>query len=584
MSAGAALSTPPPTGSGALALIKGPRPPQALVWASVVELAIEYAFDLGRHPILDGATQVLAAAVAAATALEIVVRAARAPRRFVAERWGDLLALGAIVFFAATAGLRVAGAAGAARNLWRVARDVASHGLLARVAARLVARPLQLLIASFALVIATGTATLMARAATADGEGASLLTALFTATSATCVTGLVVVDTATYFSRFGQWVVLGLVQIGGLGIMTITSALAIAFQRRLSARMRGAMQEILDEATLSGFRRIVAGSVLLTLAFEAIGAVALYPAMAMGNRGEPLAGTERLFFAAFHAVSAFCNAGFSLYSNSLTPFAGAVSVNLTVAALVVAGGIGFPVLVELLRPSAWRHGPRGLWRALSAHARLVLQVSGILIAGGALAFLALEWQGALAALPAAQRPLAALFQSISFRTAGFNTVDFGSVQPATLALGVALMFVGGSPSSTAGGIKTTTTAVLLLALRAMVRGRDDVEVHGRALTRTNVYRAVAVASVSALILFSALVLLLVAERAQPFGGVLFEAASAFGTVGLSTGITPSLGAAGKLVVIALMFAGRIGPFSIALAVGEAEKGHYEFPQGKVLVG
>jgi trk system potassium uptake protein TrkH len=306
--------------------------------------------------------------------------------------------------------------------------------------------------------------------------------------------------------------------------------------------------------------------------------------MRLGPSGAPLAFGDRVFYAAFHSVSAFCNAGFGLYSDNLVRFVGSLPVNLTICSLIVLGGLGFPVLSELLRPSAWRRGVRHFARSLTVHARLVLITTGVLITVGAVSFLLLEWSGSMKGLPVPSKGLAAVFQSITYRTAGFNTVDLGSLHPASLLIGMGLMFIGGSPSGTAGGIKTTTFAVLVLAVRAMILRRADVEVHSRTISKTDVYRAVGVAVISGLVLFVVLVFLLVVEGDKKLGDVAFEAFSAFGTVGVSTGITPKLSAAGKLAICLLMFLGRVGPFSIALVVGEAQRADYSYPEGKVVVG
>lgn len=561
------------------------RPPTALLVASAVVLVLEYLIDFSRHRQLAVGALVLHGLVALATVALVVAQAVRLGlRAYLRTRWGEAVVTLLIVAAAVLGLLRVAGALAALRNLWRFVAAVTARFIDRRVAPTLFARPSLLLTVSFALTILAGAIALMVPAATTNGKGASVLEALFTSTSAVCVTGLVVVDTGTYFTRFGQWVILVLIQIGGLGIMTITSALAMALRVGLSARMGGAMREIIEESSPRAFRRTLYGILALTLVFEALGALSLYASMSIGPKGTPLAFGDRVFAAAFHSVSAFCNAGFGLYSDGLVRFVGNLPVNLTVCALIVFGGLGFPVLSELLRPSAWRRGVRGFVRSLSVHARLVLITTGVLITVGAVAFLSLEWSGALKGLPAPSKGLAAVFQSITFRTAGFNTVDFGSLHPAALLLGMGLMFIGGSPSGTAGGIKTTTFAVLVLAVRAMILRRADVEAYARTISKTDVYRATGVAVISGLVLFAVLVFLLIVEADKRFGDVAFEAFSAFGTVGLSTGITPRLSAAGKLAVILLMFLGRVGPFSIALLVGQAQRADFTYPDGKVVVG
>jgi trk system potassium uptake protein TrkH len=556
-----------------------------LLLASVGILVLEFVVDPASYRQLAVAAKIIHAAIALTTTALVIGQAWRlGARRFLRERWGDVAFVGVAVVAAAFGFVRVAGAVCALRNLWRFVLHATARFIDRRIAPVLYQRPMALLTLSFALTIVVGTLALMVPAATTSHRGTHLLDAFFTATSAVCVTGLTVVDTGTHFSRFGQWVILILIQVGGLGIMTITTALATVLKAQLSTRMHGAMQEILEESTLVGFRRTLFSILTLTVIFEALGALALYYEMDVGAATGAAAHGERAFSAAFHAISAFCNAGFGLHPDSLVRYARSIPVNLTVCSLIVFGGLGFPVLAELLRPRAWRRGLRPFARSLSVHARLALITTGVLVSLGTVTFLLLEWGGSLKGLPVPSKILAALFQSVTFRTAGFNTVDTSVFHPATLAIGMALMYVGGSPSGTAGGIKTTTLAVLLLAMRAMVFRRADVEVYSRTVSKTDVYRAVSVVVISALALFLVIVFLLVVEADKKMGDVLFEAFSAFGTVGLSTGITAKLSVGGKLAIIVLMFLGRVGPFSIALLAGEGQRGDYAYPAGKVIVG
>lgn len=460
---------------------------------------------------------------------------------------------------------------------WRPARPVLQA---------LLRRPLTLLCLAGLLVIALGTLALMFPAATRGGGGAPFLVALFTATSASCVTGLTVVDTGSYFSSFGHWVILGLIQVGGLGIMTITTTLALAFRGRLSMRTRGAMQEMLEEDTVQGFQRLLYSMCLITVTLETLGALALYPSLRLGPEGQVLTSSERAFYAAFHAVSAFCNAGFGLYPDSLTRFVGSPGINLPVSVLITLGGLGFTVVTSLLDWRLWwTRGLRGAWSFLPVHTRLVLLSSALLVVGGALAWLALEWNHSLAGLAFGERLWASLFQSVSLRTAGFNSVDFARVGTPMLLLSLILMFIGGSPGSTAGGVKTTTVAVLALACRALLHNRVEVDVMGRSVPVATVYRASAVALISFGLLFGLTFLLIAAEPQLPFRELMFEAVSAFGTVGLSTGVTPKLSGLGQLVVCVAMFVGRVGPFTLALAVGLSKaNASYNFPSTKIVVG
>jgi trk system potassium uptake protein TrkH len=548
-------------------------------------VGFEFALEAGAEP---GAWSrwLLAGAVAAAFAVELARDGWAFRRQLLRHRWPDLL-LGLPGFALLFSGSPRAGAAFFVARLATRELTALVHWRPARPALdALLHRPIALLCVSFLLTIAVGTIVLLAPAATAAGRTTGFVTALFIATSATCVTGLADVDVAGHFTRFGHWAILVLMQVGGLGIMSLTTALALVFRRALSARARGAMQEILDEETVTGFRRLIVSIAAITVAVEAVGALALYSALSRGAGGQQLAAGDRAFHSAFHAVSAFCNAGFSLYSDSFGQFRGSLSVNLVVMALVVLGGIGFPVLTELLRVGRWwRRGLRGGWAFLPVHARVALVTTAALLGVGAVAFLALEWNHTLHPLSLGERLLASAFQSVTLRTAGFSTVDFSLLGTPMLLVCLALMFIGGSPGGTAGGVKTTTVAVLALTFRAMLRQRAEVEVFGRSVPPANVYRAAAVAVISLMLLFALTFLLFAAEPAQPFRSLLFEAVSAFGTVGLSLGTTSSLGPAGKLVICALMFVGRLGPFTLALAAAlSKDQAGYAYPSTKIVVG
>jgi trk system potassium uptake protein TrkH len=561
------------------------RPRAASRLAAAAFLALEFALDAGAEPGAFGRWS-LSSAVAAAFLVELGRDGWAFRARLARHRWPDLLLAAPAVALLATGSPRAGAAFLLARLAVRDLIDVAYSRPGRPLLDVLLRRPIVLLCVSFALTIAAGTAALLPPAASAPGRATDLLTALFMATSATCVTGLGVVDVGSHFSRFGQWVILILVQVGGLGIMTLTTALALLFRRQLSQRARGALQEIVEEETVSGLGRLVVSIVAITFALEAAGALLLWPILSAGPDGQPLAPGDRAFYAAFHAVSAFCNAGFGLYPDNFARFAGDAALNAVVGGLVVLGGLGFPVMTALLRVDRWwRHGLRGGWAFVPVHARVVLVTTAGLLVSGALAFLVLEWDRSLAPLPWGDRLLASAFQSVTLRTAGFSTVDFSLVGTPTLLVCLVLMFVGGSPGGTAGGVKTTTVAVLALTFRAMLRTRADVEVYGRTIPPANVYRAAAVAAISLALLLSLSFVLFAVEPGLPFPNVLFEAVSAFGTVGLSLGTTPSLGPAGRLVVCALMFAGRLGPFTLAVAAGlSKDRAAYAYPTTKILVG
>jgi trk system potassium uptake protein TrkH len=428
---------------------------------------------------------------------------------------------------------------------------VARSHLLHRLLVRLRLRPAQLLVVSFGTLILVGALLLSLPGASRDGRSIGLVDALFTATSAVCVTGLVVRDTGTQFSGPGLTALVGLIQAGGLGILTITASLAVFGGPGLDRRERRAIDLALDIDEAQRTRRVLGRIVLTTLAIEAAGALVLYVAW-RDLLADPL---HRAAWAAFHAVSAFCNAGFALFENnaSLTAYVGDFAVNATIGGLIVLGGLGFSVLTDGAGAlsDALRRRPR---RALTRHSRWVLATTALLIVLGAMLFHASEREGVLSGLAGAERWIAAAFQSVTLRTAGFNTVDFAALAPWTVALSVAWMLVGGSPGSTAGGMKTTTAAVLAASLAG--RLRSEAALARKALRTALVYVSV----------FAVSTLLLAALAGQLTAEVPFEAASALGTVGLSMGLTAKLGTPEKILLSLVMFVGRVGPFVLAGAL------------------
>jgi trk system potassium uptake protein TrkH len=438
-----------------------------------------------------------------------------------------------------------------------------------RVLLNMAQKPATALIGSFAVMIAGGSLLLTLPLSVTELGHVSFVDALFTMTSAVCVTGLAVNDVGATFTLFGQGVILTGIQLGGIGIMTV-AALALAFTNNTSLQSQLRYAAMLDARTLADLRAIVVAILAGTFVIEAIGALALWSLLA----GDPrLDGQSALWMAVFHSVSAFCNAGFSLFPGGMTKFAGDLGVQLVIMLLIVFGGLGFPVMMELAR-----HGWRTLGHAvrrgphpppLSLTTRLVGTWTLALIAIGTLVVFVLEFSASLAPtseLGPGGRLLAALFASVNTRTAGFNTVDIAAMRDATLLVTCVLMFIGGAPMSTAGGIKTTTFAAVVAALRGELRGREP-ELGGRAVPPEVLRKAIAVVMMmGGLALLITLLLTLTEE--QPFIRLVFEAVSALATVGLSTGITPALTIAGKLIVAAAMFLGRVGPFTIALAIAD----------------
>ena len=435
--------------------------------------------------------------------------------------------------------------------------------------------PAQLIVFAFAAGILAGTALLMLPFATPEAGRASFSTALFTSTSALCVTGLIVVDTPVYWSQFGQVVILGLIQVGGIGIMTLASLLALIVARRLGLRTRLLAQAETAAPELRDVRHLVRGVVLLSLLFEAVAATVL--ALRFWTSYDMSLGSA-VYRGVFHAVSAFNNAGFALWSDSLAGFVSDGWISVTVALTIVAGGLGFPVWLEL-----WRRGfrPRG-W---TLHTKLTVGVTAGLVVLGFAAVTAFEWSSAATAgLGADGKLLAGFFQGVTPRTAGFNTLDYGALTEETLFVTDLLMFIGAGSASTGGGIKVTTFALLVLMVWSEVRGDPHVSIFGRRVPAHAQRQAFSVAFIAAAAIALG-TLVLMADSPHPFRAVLFEAISAFGTVGLSTGITADLNDLGRAVLVTLMFLGRTGPYTLAVALALRERRRlYRFPEERPLIG
>lgn len=449
------------------------------------------------------------------------------------------------------------------------------------IASQIQLRPSQTLTLSFALLIALSTTLLMFPASTQDGLGAPFLDAFFTATSAACVVGLVVVDTGSYYSSFGQAVILFTIQLGGLGIMVLSAAFAILMGAKLRTRQTRGLSEILDVGSEESLKSLIHAIVTNTILIELSGTLLLFafweqPFSSFGNR---------FWWSLFHSISAFCNAGFGLAKNNLIDFAENTSLCLTIAALIVLGGLGFSVLADVTSARAWQvKKPSAIWSRLQLQTKVVLVMTLLLNLIGMLVFLFLEYNHSLASLSISGKLTAALFQPISMRTAGYNSVHIAHFAAPTVLFSVVWMFIGGSPGSTSGGIKTTTTAIAFTAFRAMLLGREEVELLGRRIPHIVVNRSLSLIFIS--ILFVILVLMfLVGTQPIAFERLLFETISAFGTVGLSMDVTSQLNPFGKLLVILLMYIGRVGPLTLALAIGERiQSSQHRFPKGQIAVG
>jgi len=440
--------------------------------------------------------------------------------------------------------------------------------------------PPRLLALHLAGLIAVGTLLLSLPFAAAPGHAVSVLDALFTSTSAVCVTGLIVVDTPKVYSPAGQIAILLLIQAGGLGYMTISTLIAVALGRRVTLQERLTLQEALNVYTREGLLRFAASVFRFTLVLELTGAAILAawwtPQFGLG---------QAAYAGLFHAVSAFNNAGFALFSDNLMRFRGDLAVNLVVTTLIICGGLGFLVLSELARVR------RGV--ALSVHTKFVLAMTAILVVAGTLAIFALERQNprSLGPLGTGEALLASYFQAVTPRTAGFNTLDIGALTAPTLFLMILLMFIGASPGGTGGGIKTTTFGITMAALWSTVRGKNEPVVFGRRLAADLVAKAFFISLIAFLAVNLISWLVLFAER-QDFLSTLFETTSAFGTVGLSMApagavfsLSGTFSAAGKLLEVGMMYLGRVGPLTLAVALaGGAARVRLRYPEAKVLIG
>lgn len=436
--------------------------------------------------------------------------------------------------------------------------------------------PAQLVSAVFAAAILIGAVLLVLPVSTAGPGGASFLTAAFTSTSAICVTGLIVQDTATYWSHFGQAVIMVLVQVGGLGIMTLASVLALFVARRLGLSGRLIAQAETGALSLGDVRRILVGVAAFTALFEALAAAVLAVRLGVSYDYGP---GRALWYGVFHAITSFNNAGFALYSDNLAGFVTDGWVSVTISLAIVAGGIGFPVWLELRREPT---SPRR-W---SLHTKLTLLGTALLLVLGFVTMLGFEWSnpGTLGPLGTGGKLLASFFQDVQPRTAGFNTVDYGAMHDETLLVQTFLMYTGAGSASTGGGIKVTTLMLLLLMVWAELRGETEVNVFGRRVPATVQRQALTVALI-ALVAVAVCTLLLVSVSPFSATRTLFESASAFGTVGLSTGITAALPATGKVALIVLMYLGRIGPHTLgtALVLRERER-RYRFAEERPIIG
>lgn len=434
--------------------------------------------------------------------------------------------------------------------------------------------PAQTLVIGFAAIIFFGAILLTLPVSVQPGREINFLTSLFTATSAVCVTGLVVVDTATHWTTFGHIVILTLIQVGGLGFMTMATFLYLVLGRRIGLKQRLIIQESLNQTNVAGIVRLARYVLFFTFIVEFS-----FAAILALRWSVDLGWQKGLWFGLFHSVSSFNNAGFDLFGNfkSLTDYAGDATVTLCITTLIILGGIGFSVIVDLVR----RLKEPG---HLSLHTKMVLSVTGLLILFGTVIIFLLEYDNTLQNLSPLGKVLASYFQAVTPRTAGYNTLDMGALHSATQFFIIILMFIGASPGSTGGGIKTTTFGTLAISVWSMIRGKAEPDVFERRIGQGLVFKSLAIMFIASSLVVIVSLLLSITEKAD-FLTLLFETTSAFGTVGLTMGVTPKLTSLGRILIIITMFLGRVGPLTLAFALSRArQKAHMRYPEEKILVG
>lgn len=438
--------------------------------------------------------------------------------------------------------------------------------------------PAQVVLLSFGGWILLGALVLILPVSANPGKSIAFIDALFMATSATCVTGLSTISLPDDFSLFGQMVMLILTQVGGLGIMTLSSSMAVIMGKNLQMREQVIMQDVLDASSSEELLGLVVNIVQYTFVIEFIGAIIL----TVGFYQEGFEIGQSLYFGFYHAIMAFCNAGYALFSNNLEDFKFEPLISMTVGFLLILGGIGFSVMKDVTTMIKNKRS----FNNLSVHTKIVLSVNTLLIAFGTIYLFFGEFLHAFEDMTMWQRFQVSFFQAVTPRTAGFNTINLNSLHPHSLYMMILLMFIGASPGSTGGGVKTTTFAVLLQSVTATLKGKFDVEFFERKVPSATVVKSIAIFIISLIVVSSGVLVMMRIEPDKSFLALMFEVVSAFGTVGLSVGITPFLTVLGKITIILMMFIGRVGPLTLVLAVGSraASRSNVEYPEGKILIG
>lgn len=433
--------------------------------------------------------------------------------------------------------------------------------------------PPKVLALGFGSLILLGAILLNLPIATLNGESIGFLNALFTSASAVCVTGLVVVNTGLFWSSFGQIIIISLIQMGGLGFMTMATIGALIIGKKITLKDRLIIKEQLNQETMTGLVKLTKYVIISTFAIEALGALIL------SSRFIPIYGVKKgIWFSIFHSISAFCNAGFDLTGDSIAPFVGDFIINMTISSLIILGGLGFTVYIDISSNRSFRK--------LHLHSKIVLTITGLLLVIGMLVFFLIEYNNPLTlkSLTLVEKLTASFFQSVVPRTAGYYSVNLAGLYDTTVFFMIILMFIGGSPGSTGGGIKTTTFGTLLLTTIGVIRGNSDITIYNRRISEDIIKRSIAIATIGITLIIIVSFILTVTEPAS-FLDVLFETTSAFATVGLTRGITPSLTNFGKIMIILTMYAGRVGPLTMALVFARRSKHkNYRYTEGNIMVG
>ena len=427
---------------------------------------------------------------------------------------------------------------------------------------------------SFLIVILIGATLLSLPIASVDGNSVGFVNAFFTASSATAVTGLVVANTATQWTMFGKVVIITLIQIGGLGTITLFSIATVLLGRKISLQQRLLVKEQLNITSMSGIVKWVIYVTKITFLIEFTGALLLSFSL-IPKYGFKIG----VWYSIFHAISAFCNAGFDLFGDSIVSYSGDIYINMIICGLVILGGLGFLVYMDIYNA--------GSFRKLKVHSKVVITVSALLLFAGTIATLLIEYNNSLSIgeFGFGHKVLASFFQSTVTRTAGFNSIDIGQVHDATAIIYIFLMFIGGSPASTAGGLKTTTFAVMIFSTIGTVRGEHDIVIFNRKIDKEVILRALAITIVCiSLVITVTMAVAIIEHDGFEFLDILFESVSAFGTVGMTRGITPRLSDISKVILAFTMFIGRVGPTTLAVGLMKTKPSSIKYASGKILVG